>query len=105
MDSVIAIQTYIDNVFKLIIFVITLALASMALTGGHIIIWTISTLMTGTSIAYGFYICYNFGKLLLSYPGYNSINLIYYYVQIFLITVLYLFTSWFYLRRHFFVVD
>ena len=98
-ERILLLQSYVDSVFRLIIFIYTLDIAVLIATKGHIFVWIISTLMVVLSIAYALWITFSLEKLMSDYPGYSMVNIWFYYAQVVLMVALY-FAMFYYYYSH-----
>lgn len=89
-QALIGLQSYMDGVFRLIILIYSLSLAALAFSKGYLIISLILSLMILLSIAYGFYTIVTVGAVMKKIPGYNPVNLIFYYVETSFLILLFL---------------
>lgn len=88
--EIIMIQSYIDGVFRLIIFVYSLALGVLAFTHEYIFIFTVLFFIIVFCIIYGFFTLVTVGNILLEVDGYNKFNMAFYYIETILLTLLFI---------------
>lgn len=92
LEDAVFFQSYIDNVYRLIILTYGIIIAVMSLFNNikYYFIISICSLIILLSLAYGFYILVTVGEILLTIDGYNSFNLAFYYIATILLLILYL---------------
>jgi len=87
--DIIALQAYMDGVFRLIIFMYSLALGVLALTYKYKFIFVLLFLVIVFCISYAFFTLATIGDILLSVDAYNRFNLAFYYIETILLTLLF----------------
>ena len=93
----IALQNTIDNTFRLIVFIYLLSLSILHFSHEHVSIVIVTSAMIILSLIYGFFITHQVGQILTEQAeGYNSFNLVFYYIQTIFMAVLYLILIYFY---------
>jgi hypothetical protein len=99
INTIIQLQNYIDNVFRLVVFTYALCMAVIGITNGHALVWVVSTLIIFTSLAYAAYVLCTTGQLLMRVNGYSPVNTWFYYIQTSLMLLLYVATVYYFYYR------
>lgn len=88
--DVIALQAYMDGVFRLIIFIYSLSMAVLAFTYKFPFIFTILFLVIVFCLSYAFFTIATIGGILITLEGYHPFNLAFYIIESILLTLLFL---------------
>lgn len=100
-ETTLLLHSYMDNTFRMIIFIYTLAISVVAITKGHPIIWITSSLMIILSISYAIFVIYNIGNLLREHvSNYHTFNIWFYYAQCAFLIILYISMLYYYVKIH-----
>lgn len=96
--DLIMLQSYMDGIFRLIIFIYSLALAVLAFTHKYIFIFVVLFLIIVFCIVYAFFTLVTVGSILLEFEDYNKFNLAFYYIETILLTLLFGGILWYIIR-------
>ena len=88
-DSI-PIQSYMDGVFRLIIFIYAFALSALVVSKGYPLITLLLSLLIILTISFNYYTINNVSKVLFNIPGYNPVNTIFYYVATTILALIYI---------------
>lgn len=81
LEFVMRIQSYIDNTFRLVIFIYSLALALLAFSKGKPVLVILTTLIITMVIIYALFVLITLGPLVLRFKQYNRFHLVFYYIE------------------------
>lgn len=98
MDSV-WLQTYLDNVFRLSIFIYGLSISVLFFTDQNYLIEILVSIMIIFSLIYSYYIIKTVGDVLLTRDNFSYFNIIFYYVETTCLLLLYFVLLYIYYQR------
>jgi len=97
--DIVYLQSYIDNVFRLIIFIFGLSISILFFIEQNYFIELLVSIMILMSIAYSYYTIYKVGNLLYKTPEYSEFNLSFYYIETTCLLLLYITLMYVYFRK------
>jgi hypothetical protein len=88
--DLIIVQSYMDGVFRLIIFIYAFSLSALVVSKGYPVITLLLSLLIILAIAYAYYTIGVVAEVLTNIPAYNPINIIFYYIGTTLLALIFI---------------
>lgn len=97
LEYVLKLQKYIDDTFRLIVFIYSLALALLAFGKGKPLLVILSSLLIVVALIYGNYVLFTIGPLLKRLERYGRIHLVFYHIEVILLICIFWAVMYYYI--------